>query len=153
MDAATVVPDVPADGEWLLEAAADGEDEVKEMELEMAPVAAAAPAGAAPASAAAAVDVAQPAAAAAGAAAAAAQPAALPPSSAQLRALRRQASMSFQSMEPFMQWFIEEHSLLPGSRINADVILALDRHSSKLKDSPGSATLAIELRKALKQAQ
>ena len=71
-------------------------------------------------------------------------------SSAQQRALRRAASETFLDLASFINWFIAEHGLTPGCRINADVLLALERHSSKLIGTPGTATLGTELRKALK---
>ena len=71
-------------------------------------------------------------------------------SSAQQRALRRAASEKFLNLSSFISWFIAEHQLTPGCRINADVLLALERHSSKLANTPGTATLKEELRRALK---
>jgi len=75
---------------------------------------------------------------------------AAPGSSAQQRALRRAASETFSDMSSFISWFISENHLSPGCRFNADLLLALERHSSKLVGTPGTATLQAELRKALK---
>jgi hypothetical protein len=77
--------------------------------------------------------------------------AAAPSAGARQRALRRQPSIHFECMDRFLQWFIEEHALQSTSRINADITLALERHSSKLHESPGTATLLMELRKVWKQ--
>jgi len=131
-NAATVVPEAPEADEQLLEAFDDVTVAVDEdnQDAFVAAAAAAAPA-AAPA-----VDVES-------------DPVL---SGARQRALRRQPSIRFESMDRFLQWFIEEHALQPASRINANITLALERHSSKLHESPGTATLLLELRKVLKQS-
>jgi len=81
--------------------------------------------------------------------AAAAAAAAAPPSSAQQRAIRRQPSISFEVEDEFLAWFIEEEKLQPSSKLNAAVTGSLERHSSKLVRSPGSATLLLHLRQML----
>jgi hypothetical protein len=129
-DAATVVPEAPEADEQLLEAF---DDDVV-VEMSDAPIAAASVAAASVAAAESDDDDAGPI-----------------MSGGRERALRRQPSIRFESMERFLQWFIEEHSLQPASRINANITLALERHSSKLHESPNTATLLLELRKALKQ--
>ena len=139
-DAATVVPEAPAADEQLLEAFGDVKPLADEEKYD-APAAAASSSSAAAAAAVdhdaddydaddSDVDVG---------------------TGARQRALRRQPSIRFESMDRFLQWFIDEHALQPASRINANVTLALERHSIKLHESPGTATLLLKLRKALKQ--
>jgi len=72
-----------------------------------------------------------------------------PASSAQQRALRRQPSISFESEAEFFKWFIEELKLTAESRINSNVTIALERHSTKLVNTPGSATLIMRLKATL----
>ncbi len=78
------------------------------------------------------------------AAAASAPPVA--PSSARQRALRRAQSIVFETMPEFLDWFIRELKLTAHSKLNSDITNALERHSSKLTNSPGSATLITHLR-------
>lgn len=72
------------------------------------------------------------------------------PSGAAQRAMRRQASISFAKEEDFLQWFIQEHHLTPASKFSSDISNALERHSTKLVNSPGTRTLLLNLREALK---
>jgi hypothetical protein len=72
-----------------------------------------------------------------------------PANSAQQRALRRQSSISFESEAEFFKWFIEELKLTAESRINSNVTIALERHSTKLVNTPGSATLIMRLKATL----
>lgn len=77
--------------------------------------------------------------------------AAAAPSSAQQRALRRAQSMTFDSEDEFLRWFIEEHKLTKSSRLNCNVTIALEGLSRKLMATPGTATLLQKLREKLKQ--
>ena len=81
------------------------------------------------------------------AAAAAAAPAASAAPSR--RRLKRQASITFDNVNDFIAWFIDDQGLKTIADYNKEILNSLERHSSKLSSCPSSPELVKILKNVL----